>query len=129
MGDVLERCGEVAQTLRLLRLNTLITGPSPQIDDILRLLRPLLDPPVEIRELPGGLDLPAAGQGTLVLREVARLEPAQQSDLLSWLEGRHPLVISATSSALFGLVQCGAFNERLYYRLAMVLEDLNQWAA
>jgi DNA-binding NtrC family response regulator len=74
-----------------------------------------------------------AGRGTLLLDEVAELEPALQAKLLRLLEDRRflrvggtrdlPLearIIAATNADLAGRVAEGRFRGDLYYRLAVV---------
>jgi hypothetical protein len=122
-----KRWKRLAEAIRLWRPNLLITGTTPAADAMVRWLCPYLELPVETRVLPGPLDLPTHESGTLILRDVGLLEKAQQAELFRWLEDAHQLVVSVTSRALFELTRCGAFNEDLYYRLNILLEDADQW--
>src|SRR5262249_27257723 len=49
-------------------------------------LRALADAPFYMCELPGPLELPSGGRGTLLLNDVASLTIAQQITLFDWLE-------------------------------------------
>ena len=106
------------------RPNILIVGSERAAEAKLQRLGPLLTGSVHNCRLPGPLSLPAAGGGTLILRNVGALDPEQQSALLQWLEsgGRGP-VVSLNASSLFERVLAGAFSEPLYHRLNVVLVD------
>jgi transcriptional regulator of aromatic amino acid metabolism len=64
--------------------------------------------------------------GTVILREVAALPLAEQQVLSDWLSranGRTQ-VVTASSVALFPLVESGVFQTTLYYRLNVVYIDV-----
>lgn len=83
-------------------------------------------PPVRLCRLPGRLELPVDGQGTLLVHDIARLDLRDQIALYDWL-GHSPSdlrVISVTSVALAPLVADGLFLEGLFHRLGAVQFDL-----
>jgi hypothetical protein len=102
-------------------LNMMVIGPPSRLD---RILSELADPrraPVVFCTLPGPLVLPSSE--TLVLRDVAGLTRRQQTLLLQWMDDQRQRmpILSATAQRLFDLVRLGVFDERLYYRLNMVI--------
>jgi hypothetical protein len=111
------------------RRNVLLAGPEAVVDQTLAAMVPQLTEPVRLFNPLTETSLPTITDGTLVLIEVAELNPRQQLQLLDWLDGfqlrRHVQVISTTSKALFGLVESGAFSADLYYRLNVVRLDLD----
>ena len=77
--------------------------------------------PVHCCQLPGYLDLPLAGNGTLVLTNAWALTLDQQIELYDWLDTRRAVqVVSVTSKPLWPLVEQGRFLEGLFYRLNVV---------
>ena len=77
------------------------------------------------------LDLAACRSETLVLPDVALLNPDDQAGLLGWMnEDRRRQVVSTTTKPLFRLVAAGLFDETLYYRLnVMLLRLAPRWGA
>ncbi len=69
--------------------------------------------------LPGVLDLPTDGTGTLLLHDVAALTITQQVALFDWLQHRRGAtqVVSISEKRLLGMVCDGRFLEGLFYRL------------
>jgi DNA-binding NtrC family response regulator len=69
---------------------------------------------------------PPIHSGTLVLREVGQLSPADQCRLASWLEasGGRMQVISTTTSPLARRVDAGSFLDSLYDRLNVICVDI-----
>ena len=112
---------------RLHRVNVLLMGPDRLIEDALEKLLPELCEPIHTWTAPGALELPPPiHSGTLILREVGQLSPADQCRLASWLEasaGRMQ-VISTTTSRLTRRVDAGSFLDSLYYRLNVVCVDI-----
>ena len=106
-------------------LNILIVGPEPAAELALQGLSALIAGPTDIRVLPGPLlQLPRADCAALILRNVGALTGEQQVELLRWLDSSPQVpVVSVSSSSVFPLVGSGTFNEQLYYRLNMILED------
>ena len=112
---------------RLHRVNVLLMGPERLIEDALQKLLPELSEPVHSWTAPGLLELPPPiHSGTLVLREVGQLSPADQCRLASWLEasGGRMQVISTTTSRLSRRVDAGSFLDSLYYRLNVICVDI-----
>ena len=64
--------------------------------------------------------------GTMILHEVGLMEYEDQLRLLEWLEIRSARIqiVSTTSSPLMPLVESGAFNDTLYYRLNTMHVDV-----
>jgi hypothetical protein len=94
---------------------------------ILRLL-PYLRAPV-VRWQPAALAEPAAQlMGTLVIWDVDTLDRMQQERLLAWIDSHAAdvQVISVGKGPVFPLVQRGEFLAPLYYRLNMMLLDVDE---
>ena len=90
-------------------------------------LEPELREPIRIWTAPDPLELPVAAQtGTLILRGVDTLPPADQRRLLDWLHASRGLtqVVSTTTSRLLTRVNTGGFLDALYYCLNIVCVDL-----
>jgi Sigma-54 interaction domain len=109
------------------RVNLLLTGTDAVIEEALTRLRPNLREPIRTWTPPDPLELPSPAQsGTLILRDVGTLPPAEQRRLLEWLElcrGRTQ-VVSTTTSPLLALVDSSEFHDTLYYRLNVVCVDV-----
>ena len=62
---------------------------------------------------------PACRPATLLVREVAAMDAADQQLLMQWLDspGERVHVVATSSKPLFPLVLRGAFMEDLYYRI------------
>ena len=82
-------------------------------------LRDLCAGPFYICQLPGALELPTQGTGTLILHDVAALTIAQQVALFDWLHQQKGAIqiVSLTERRLMGMVCDGRFLEGLFYRL------------
>ena len=109
------------------RVNLLLMGTDAVVQSALRRLRPNLRGPILTWAPNLPLELPPPGQsGTLILRDVGRLPPADQLHLLEWLEqsGGRTQVISTTASMLLSLVESSEFHDTLYYRLNVACLDL-----
>jgi hypothetical protein len=109
------------------RVNLLLMGSNALIENALSRLLPNLRKPIRIWTPPDPLELPSPVQsGTLILRDVGALPPAEQRRLLEWLElcrGRTQ-VVSTTTSPLLPCVEASAFHDTLYYRLNVVCVDV-----
>jgi hypothetical protein len=106
------------------RLPNVLIISSEGAETALQALSPLFAGATETCVLPGPLRLPGEGCVALILRNVAALNPEQQSELLDWLESDQGVpVVSVSSSSVFTLVANGGFNDRLYYRLNVILEE------
>lgn len=110
------------------RPNLLLVGSSSATNALLAPLTPHLRQPILQYEPNPGAPVPQPLEGTLVLMEVARLDPNQQAQILRWLNQFNARtavqVVSITSEPLFSLVEAGAFLRNLYYRLNIVRIDL-----
>jgi sigma-54-interacting transcriptional regulator len=105
------------------RCNLLLEGSETSTGAALQLLMPCLHGVVRWRERAGALELPACRVDTLIVEDVSSLLANEQRLLLAWLaeDGQCTQIISTTTEPLFPLVQRGWFEERLYYRLNVVL--------
>jgi Sigma-54 interaction domain len=101
------------------RPNLLVRCDGPTAASVAAWVSALCQAPLEIRRVPGALDLPAGRRGTLLLHDVAALTLAQQMALYDWMSERwiDMQVISIASRPLLPLVHAGRFLEGLYYRL------------
>jgi hypothetical protein len=108
--------------------NLLLVGTSTATKDMLVAMRPYLRKPVQQYRPRIGAAVPQPPEGTLILREVARLDSKQQTQLLRWLdhfdERVHVQIVSTTCKPLFSLVETGAFLPALYYRLNVMRIEL-----
>ena len=111
--------------------NLLLEGSPSDTEAGLAALKPhLREPLCEFRPADGGR-VPQPREGTLILREVARLDVVQQTALLRWFDKLDRLIkfdervrvriVSTSSKPLFSFVGSGAFPSELYYRLNVVL--------
>jgi hypothetical protein len=130
MSTICGPCFEPVWSSALLRMftstpcrpNLLVVCPSASSSRILREVARSCAAPLHYRRLPGVLDLPRRGDGTLVLDEVGGLDLSQQIALYDWMtssNGDHQIV-SLTTGPLEPLVENGSFLEGLYYRLNVV---------
>ena len=73
------------------------------------------------------LALPVEMCGTLVLQNIAALDGHDQARLRVWCDdpARRTQVVSTTAYPLFPLVDCGAFDATLYYRLSVLRFSLS----
>jgi hypothetical protein len=101
------------------RPNLLVLSPDLTVDAAATGLTGLCDQPLHARALPGPLQLPVPGSGTLLLRDVACLTLDQQIELYDWMNdhGRDTQLISIASVPLLPLVKRGHFLEGLFYRI------------
>lgn len=109
------------------RVNLLLTGAGPVIEDALTRLMPQLRQPIQTWSPPDPLELPSPTQsGTLIVRDVGALPLVDQYRLLKWLElsGGRTQVVSTTTTRLLPLVEATRFHDTLYYRLNVVCVDV-----
>ena len=101
------------------RPNLLVDCIGGSAEGVLAQLRELSLGPLHTCKLPGPLELPSGGRGTLMLHDVAALTIAQQVTLFDWLQHDRGTiqVVSVTETRLMGLVCDGRFLEGLFYRL------------
>lgn len=111
------------QMVRLKRTNLLVVGDRAATGAVLDQLH--LGPREGLVSWKPGhpLDLPPPGRTTtLILHDVDQLTVAAQNTVLRWLDqgaGRI-WVVSTCAEPLWALVEAGAFNDVLYYRLNIV---------
>jgi hypothetical protein len=108
------------QSVRRWRPNILLIGPPTASGDLLPVLLSRCRLPVH--EMCGGQLNGMPDDGTLVLRDLADLNPGAQRELFRWLEthGGRVQVVSVAPTPLFPLVAEGEFSEALFYRLNVV---------
>jgi len=108
--------------LQTARPNVLLTGSDSAIAGFLTLLLPVLQPPiVDVRD--GRFAVPPASTGTLILRDVARLDTDGQQRLTEWLSAsdRRTQLITTSSCPLFPFVERNELSAPLYYSLNVVM--------
>ena len=103
------------------KANLLVIGPECPVMNVIR--RVIADVPASI-VIPcqaGRLPLSRSSlpPGTLVFRDVDSLDADGQALLFDWLEsaGAERQIVSTAAAPLLPLVDAGAFDSRLYYRL------------
>jgi hypothetical protein len=108
--------------------NVLVVGPVAATETAIRELRPYLRHPlVKTRVASLGSIRPATSTLALLVEDVGRLTPADQSALLSWVEGAGEKVqlVTTAREPLLPVVTAGRFLESLYYRLNVIYLDLS----
>jgi transcriptional regulator of acetoin/glycerol metabolism len=94
---------------------------------VLRLLTPHLQGPVMWRARGISFEVPAGDAGALILQDVDGLSAQEQSRLLTWVDERpNTQIVSTTAYRLFALVACGRFDAALYYRLNVILLNVDR---
>jgi hypothetical protein len=107
------------------RPNVLVECPGGSADTVVRHLMTWCALPFRFSALPGTLELPLTGRGTLLLRDVTTLTLSQQVMLYDWLtDGCGEMqVVSVASAPPERLVEHGEFLEGLLYRLNVIRLD------
>ncbi len=108
-------------------VNLLLTGGDVVVQSVLETLLSDRDQPVASWWPGQRLVLPMSRPATMILHDVGALGAEDQLHLLEWLErdiGRTK-VVSTTPAPLMPLVERGAFNDILYYRLNTVSIEVN----
>jgi hypothetical protein len=103
-------------------VNLLLTGGDVVVQSVLETLLSDHDLPIASWWPGQRLVLPMARPSMMILHHVGALALEDQQHLLEWLErdiGRTK-VVSTTPAPLMPLVEKGAFNDTLYYRLNTV---------
>ena len=103
-------------------VNLLLTGGDVVVQSVLETLLTDHDQPIASWWPGQRLVLPRARPSMMILHDVGALALEDQQHLLEWLErdiGRTK-VVSTTPAPLMPLVEKGAFNDTLYYRLNTV---------
>jgi hypothetical protein len=107
--------------------NLLIVGAPPEIATMVQVVERYLQQPVVHCQPQPGVALPEPEEGTLIISEVTRLDPAQQTQLLEWMNRvrRDVQVVCTSSQPIFRRVLSGAFLSELYYRINALRLDLS----
>jgi hypothetical protein len=109
------------------RHNVLLEGSEPSTLAVLRLLEPHLPEPVIRKGRESPLQLPDGDIGALILEEVSDLSGDEQARLLAWIDGRcQTQIVSTTAGPLFERVARGCFDASLYYRLNVIVVELER---
>jgi hypothetical protein len=76
------------------------------------------------------LELPELTSGTLVIRDVDRLDARQQEGLARWIRAHCPRVqvLALAGAPLFAQVEDGRFSAALYYCLNVVVVEVRELA-
>jgi len=107
--------------------NVLLEGPEASTVATLRLLAPHLRAPVIWKPRGAPFEPPTSDVGALILEDVDALSWDEQTRLLEWIDVTpRAQVVSTTAHSLFTLVSRGRFDVALYYRLNVVLLDVNR---
>ena len=109
--------------------NVMFEGPEHATEALLLALEPYLRAPALWKRAPTQLQLPSAGGGALVVRNVGALGRQEQAALLRWLDVERKQVISTTAHPLFPMIAQGLFDEALYYRLNVMLVKVDSTGA
>ena len=112
---------------RISKANLLVVGPERLALSLISSVADDVSSDVMIWCRDGLLPLPPSSQsGIVVLRDVEALKPQEQLGLLNWVDSarQRRQVISTASAPLLPLVEAGAFDAALYYRLNTVYIDL-----
>jgi hypothetical protein len=117
---------ETCRRLCAARHNVLLLGPVCATDAALAVIAPCLLQPVAWKKAESKFDPTAGGIASLILHEVGSLNKSEQIQLRDWLENAHarPQIVSTTTHPLFGMVERGMFDATLYYRLNVVLLEV-----
>ena len=72
--------------------------------------------------------LPRETVQDLVVRDVERLTPDGQEQLVDWLNGPgfHTRIVATSGKSLYPLVERGEFSDALYYRINMIILRLDE---
>ena len=106
--------------------NLLVVAADDIVTELMTSLWPSLAAPICVRKRDERLRLPPTSLpvATLVVYDADTLTGDEQRALHHWitLNGRTQ-VVSTASTSLWPMLQAGAFNDALYYRLNVVLVD------
>jgi hypothetical protein len=72
--------------------------------------------------------LPRETVQELVVRDVERLTPVGQEQLVDWLNGPgfHTRIVATSGTSLYPMVERGEFSDALYYRINMIILRLDE---
>ena len=109
------------------RHNVLLEGPEATTLAVLGLLQPHLPEPVIRKGHGSPLQLPAGDVGALIVEEIGDLSGEEQARLLAWIDCQSQTqIVSTTAHPLFTRVARGFFDASLYYRLNVILVELDR---
>ena len=129
-GNQRRRAGSPPSDLdlaRLTRANLFLVGDDEVVVPVVTSLWPSFATPIVVRNRGESLQLSPTSQpvGTVVVCDVDTLTGHEQRALNNWMAGNgRTQVVSTASRFLQPLLEAGAFDEGLYYRLNMVTVDL-----
>jgi hypothetical protein len=110
-----------------MRPNLLLIGPDTVVGEYLDRLIASAASPVQLCDgaAPDVTNVPIR---SLIVRDVDRLDRADQERLIEWLNRHDEIarVIATSARPVFPRVECGEFSDALYYRLntvTLVLSD------
>jgi hypothetical protein len=103
--------------------NVLVEGSVTATEAFVGLLLPHIRGPIVQHRAPETLNLPTGETGAVILRDPAALSREEQRRLLAWMSGTgsQTQIITTASCRVFALVEAGAFDAALYYRLNVLL--------
>ena len=117
---------------RLTRANLFLVGDDDVVAPVVTSLWPFLATPIVVRNRGESLRLSPTSNpvGTVVVCDVDTLTGHEQRALFNWMAGNgRTQVVSTASKFLQPLLEAGAFDEGLYYRLNVVMVDLTSAVA
>ena len=118
---------------RLTNVNLLIMGADDVVARFVTSLWPSFSAPSVVRRRDEPLRLAPASQqaGTILVYDVHALTRLEQHALSRWISAGNgrTRVVSTTTQSLLPLLETGAFNDGLYYRLNVVTLDLTSRVA
>jgi hypothetical protein len=112
---------------RRTKANLFVVGDDVVVARLITSLGPSLATPIVVRYRGERLQLSPTSPpvGTIVVYDVDTLTRDEQHTLYQWMAGNgRTQVVSIASKFLQPMLQAGAFNEGLYYRLNVVTVDL-----
>jgi hypothetical protein len=105
--------------------NLLVVAADDIVAELLASLWPSLASPIVVRHRGERLRLQQTSPpvATMVVYDVDTLTGDEQRALHHWITVNRTRVVSTASKCLWPMLQAGAFNDALYYRLNVVLID------
>jgi hypothetical protein len=130
MSEALSSCEEEWTILRTSSVNALIVGALHLAAAAVAGMHTSLRQPVVWWDSSQAPEPPELTAGTLVIRDVDRLEAEQQARLLRWMGLRRPAVqvLALARTPLIARVVDGRFAPELYYRMNTVLVEVRAQA-
>lgn len=111
---------------RLTKVNVFVVGADDAVAKLVTSLWRCFVTPIVVRHRGEPLRLPASQPvGTIVVYDVDTLMAEEQHALNRWVCARSGTrIVSTASASLLPMVDAGAFDDALYYRLNVVTIDL-----